>query len=427
MNGSQPKPTTISVIDSLSRVNPAQWDACANPQTSSTPYNPFISYAFLYALELSQSATSETGWKATHLILRDDKGVMQGGLPLYLKNHSQGEYVFDYNWADAYERCGGRYYPKLQSSVPFTPVVGRRILVKAGANQSEIEKTLIQTSIQLATSNHLSSVHFTFPIDNHWQHLAQLGFLLRTDRQYHWCNNHYHNFEDFLRSLSSKKRKNIRRERRVAVEAGIEIISLTGKNIQESHWDQFFSFYMNTGNRKWGTPYLTREFFSLISETMADQLLLFMCYRDGNAIAGALNLLGGDCLYGRYWGCLEYHPFLHFEVCYYQAIEYAIEHNLKRVEAGAQGEHKIFRGYVPTRTSSAHWFRDPQFHKVIANYLQSEQQQVDEEIQYLNQYLPFRKEGINLAVISLVFICRKVCLSLHCLQKRKPLKSDMVN
>lgn len=310
---------------------------------------------------------------------------------MYLKSHSQGEYVFDYSWADAFERAGGRYYPKLQVSVPFTPATGRRLLVRTDTGDPDLEKYLLSGMMQVSEQMEVSSVHITFATRQQWQLMGELGFLQRTHNQFHWKNDGYNSFEDFLAALSSKKRKNIRRERRGAVENGIVIECLTGDAIEERHWDDFYRFYMDTGSRKWGSPYLTRQFFSIIGETMADDILLVMCKRDGRYVAGAINFIGGECLFGRNWGCIEDHPFLHFEVCYYQAIEFAIERGLARVEAGAQGEHKLARGYMPTHTYSAHWIANQSFRDAVDNYLKNERRYVSEEIDYIAEHGPFRK------------------------------------
>lgn len=310
---------------------------------------------------------------------------------MYLKSHSQGEYVFDYSWADAFERAGGRYYPKLQVSVPFTPATGRRLLVKTDTGDPDLEKYLLSGMMQVSEQMEVSSVHVTFADKDQWQIMGDLGFLQRTHNQFHWQNDGYTSFDDFLAALSSKKRKNIRRERRGAVENDIEIERLTGDAIEERHWDDFYRFYMDTGSRKWGSPYLTRQFFSIVGETMADDILLVMCQRDGRYVAGAINFIGGECLFGRNWGCVEHHPFLHFEVCYYQAIEFAIERGLSRVEAGAQGEHKLARGYMPTHTYSAHWIANESFRDAVDHYLKNERRYVGEEIDDMAEQGPFKK------------------------------------
>lgn len=310
---------------------------------------------------------------------------------MYLKSHSQGEYVFDYSWADAFERAGGRYYPKLQSCVPFTPATGRRLLTRPDTNDPELEKYLLSGMMQVAEKMEVSSVHITFSDKRQWDQMGELGFLQRTHNQFHWQNDNYSSFDEFLEALSSKKRKNIKRERRGAIETGIEIERITGSDFSEEHWDAFYQFYVDTGARKWGTPYLTRQFFSMIGETMPDDLLLIMCKRDGRYVAGAINFIGGDCLFGRNWGCIEHHPYLHFEVCYYQAIEFAIERGLTRVEAGAQGQHKLARGYLPSHTYSAHWIANESLRDAIGNFLEDERRYVDEEIDYITEQGPFKR------------------------------------
>ena len=310
---------------------------------------------------------------------------------MYLKSHSQGEYVFDYSWADAFERAGGRYYPKLQACVPFTPATGRRLLTRPDTNDPELEKYLLSGMMQVAEKMEVSSVHITFSDKRQWDQMGELGFLQRTHNQFHWQNDNYSSFDEFLEALSSKKRKNIKRERRGAIETGVEIERITGSDLSEEHWDAFYQFYVDTGARKWGTPYLTRQFFSMIGETMSDDLLLIMCKRDGRYVAGAINFIGGNCLFGRNWGCIEHHPYLHFEVCYYQAIEFAIERGLTRVEAGAQGQHKLARGYLPSHTYSAHWIANESLRDAIGNFLEDERRYVDEEIDYITEQGPFKK------------------------------------
>lgn len=312
-------------------------------------------------------------------------------LPLYLKNHSLGEFVFDFGWAEAFAKAGGAYYPKLQVAVPFTPVTGRRLMVRSRAEEEEIGKQLLAGAIDLLQHYHASSLHLTFIERASWDQLGRMGFLQRIGQQFHWKNDGYLSFTGFLSALSSKKRRAIIRERKLARQGGIQIEQLSGGAIKEAHWDHFFAFYQDTGNRKWGTPYLTREFFSLIGETMADRILLLLCKKAGRYLAGALNFIGSDTLFGRYWGCLEECPFLHFEVCYYQAIDYAIEHRLSSVEAGAQGEHKLARGYLPHYTYSAHWIADPGFREAVSRYLVSERGRVREEVEILTQHSPFHQ------------------------------------
>jgi uncharacterized protein len=315
-----------------------------------------------------------------------------GVVPAYLKSHSQGEYVFDAGWAEAYERAGGDYYPKVQVAVPFTPATGRRLLVAPGASAQDVREGLGSGLIELARLREASSVHVTFAPEDEWKLLCQRGYLPRTDQQFHWDNGGYATFDDFLGALAARKRKAIRRERQGALEPGIEVQWLTGSDLTESVWDTFFAFYMDTGSRKWGRPYLTRQFFSLIGETMRERILLVMARRAGHYIAGAINFIGSDTLYGRHWGAVEHHPFLHFELCYYQAIEYAIQNRLRRVEAGAQGEHKLARGYMPVTTHSAHYIADPALRRAIADYLKRERAYVEAAGSELAAMGPFRKD-----------------------------------
>lgn len=385
----------VRLVQRISDVPASAWDDCARgPDTSGKtgrPENPFISHAFLHALEESGSATRATGWLPQHLLLEDPAGGLAGCMPCYLKSHSYGEYVFDHAWADAYERAGGSYYPKLQAAVPFTPVTGRRLLVREGPDRTEHEAILLQAAVTLADRLDASSLHVTFPTRQEWELAGQLGLLQRNDQQFHWRNESYVSFEDFLAALASRKRKAIRTERRRATEGGIDIEWVTGADLTEANWDAFFAFYMDTGSRKWGSPYLTRTFFSLIGETMRDQILLVLAKRRGRAIAGALNFVGADTLYGRYWGALEEHACLHFEVCYYQAIDFAIGQGLARVEAGAQGAHKLARGYRPVPTYSAHWIRDPALRRAVADYLKRERMAIAHEIALLGEESPYRK------------------------------------
>ena len=375
---------SVRAVESLSEVGEATWQRFANREGS--PRDPFLSYAFLSALEQSGSVSADVGWLPYHLVLEDEAKQPLGVMPLYLKGHSQGEYIFDYSWADAFERAGGRYYPKMLSAIPFTPATDQRLLVAS----SEHESALVAGAAQIAGEMNISSVHLNFLDQAAWQRRGDEGWLLRTHKQYHWQNQGYKTFDDFLDCLSSKKRKNIKRERRDALANDLEIQRLTGAEITEAHWDAFYQFYIDTGSRKWGSAYLTRSFFSLIGATMAEDILLVMVRRDGRYIAGAINFIGGDCLFGRNWGCIEHHPFLHFEVCYYQAIEFAIEHGLSRVEAGAQGEHKLARGYMPSHTYSAHWIVHDGFRDAVGRYLEEERTHIAEEIDYLEQFSPFK-------------------------------------
>jgi predicted N-acyltransferase len=374
------------------------WDACAEGDAALAPEpfypaNPFISHAFLMALEESGSAMRATGWLPHHLLLEDRAGRLVGCMPCYAKSHSLGEYVFDHGWAEAYERAGGRYYPKLQASVPFTPVTGRRLLVRAGPNRKEGEALLLQAAIQITDRLGLSSLHITFPTRGEWELAGEIGCLKRTDQQFHWRNEGYSAFDDFLDSLASRKRKAIRRERREALEDGIAIEWVTGSDITEAHLDAFFAFYIDTGSRKWGSPYLTRDCFSLIAGSMPERMVLILAKRSGRYVAGALNFIGDDALYGRYWGGIEHHPFLHFEICYYQAIEFAIAGKLARVEAGAQGAHKLARGYLPVETYSAHYIADPGLRRAVADYLKRERRAVSREIALLGAESPYRSKG----------------------------------
>ncbi len=383
-----PTDITLEAVSSVRQIAAADWDACAHPEGSA--YNPFLSYAFFAALEDSGSATARTGWLARHLIARSGERIL-GIVPCYLKNHSQGEYVFDHNWADAFMRAGGAYYPKLQVSVPFTPVTGPRLLVRADTDQERTHEALIAGMIGLCNQLNVSSVHVTFATQGEWDMLAAHGFLQRTDQQYHWHNENYATFDDFLATLASRHRKAIKRERRDALANGISIHILNGSEITEDAWDAFYDFYMETGSRKWGRPYLNRAFYTQIAETMADDIVLIMAKREGRWIAGAINFKGSDTLYGRHWGAIEHHPFLHFEVCYYQAIDYAIRHGLKSVEAGAQGEHKIARGYLPQMTRSAHYIADPSLRRAVRDYLVHERDYVEQAGRELAEAGPFRK------------------------------------
>ena len=378
----------VRIAAGLAEVSADDWDRCANP--APLPHDPFVSYAFLRALEDAETVTRRTGWVPQHLLL-EQGGRVTGALPLYVKGHSKGEYIFDYGWAEAYERAGGSYYPKLQGAVPFTPVPGRRLLVEPGEGAAEREHMLLAGAIEVAKRGGMSSLHLTFCSEGEWARAGEAGLLQRTDKQFHWHNAGYGTFEDFLGTLSSRKRKAIRKERAGALEGGLVIERVSGAAITEAHWDAFFKFYMDTGGRKWGRPYLNRRFYSLLGTTMAERCLLIMAKRDGRYVAGALNMIGGDCLYGRYWGTVEHHPFLHFEVCYYQAIEFAIEHRLPRVEAGAQGEHKLARGYLPTPTYSVHWIADAGFRKAVARYLEDERRYMAQEREALAGYGPYKR------------------------------------
>ena len=368
------------LISSANEVAAADWDGCAGTA------NPFVSHAFISALEDSASAGARAGWGPAHLVIDDANGRPAGILPAWLKSHSQGEYVFDHAWADAFERAGGRYYPKLQIAVPFTPVPGPRLLTRDLA----LRPALIGAAQAAVERFGLSSAHATFIAEDEVAAFEAAGWLIRVGQQFHWTNRGYVDFDGFLADLASRKRKAIRRERTAAVE-GIEIEHVSGADLTEAHWDAFWAFYQDTGARKWGHPYLTRAFFTLLSERMADQVLLILARCDGRYIAGALNLIGADALYGRYWGCSDDRPFLHFELCYYQAIDAAIARGLQRVEAGAQGEHKLARGYLPTPTWSAHYIAHPGLRQAVANFLDAERRAVVHEIDILSDYAPFRR------------------------------------
>jgi len=399
----------IVAVNAITETNAAAWDACANPmadQRRQNPdgaaqspdqeitYNPFLSHAFLAALEASKSVGGRSGWHVQHILVHAADGALVAAAPCYLKSHSQGEYVFDHGWAEAYAHAGGSYYPKLQVAVPFTPATGRRLLVRPGPNADEVRKALTGGLVELCRIDGASGVHVTFATEPEFRFLGELGFLQRTDQQFHWENSGYASFDDFLAALAARKRKTIRRERHDALAAnGVSVHWLTGSDLTEEVWDHFFAFYMETGSRKWGRPYLTRPFFSLVSETMRDRILLVMAKRAGRWIAGAINFIGSETLFGRHWGAVEHHPFLHFELCYYQAIDYAIAHKLARVEAGAQGEHKIARGYMPATTYSAHYIADPALRRGIADYLKRERAYIAAVGEELAATGPYRQDA----------------------------------
>jgi uncharacterized protein len=408
----------VRIEPSIRSIKPEDWDACAYgdanflsshpnklPRSKSEsvsqadeslphfdPHNPFVSHAFLASLEDSATVASRTGWQPQHVVVEGDAGEILAVMPCYLKSHSQGEYVFDHGWAEAYERAGGNYYPKLQASVPFTPVTGPRLLVRPGPQAGSAREALVAGALELAKLRSASSLHVTFPTEAEWGYLTRLGLLARTDRQFHWLNHGYKSFDDFLAALSSRKRKTVRRERDEG-RSGVEIVRLSGAELTEPIWDAFFDFYMDTGSRKWGRPYLNRPFFSIVGRAMGDRIVLVMARRGSRWIAGALNFLGAQTIYGRYWGAIEHRPFLHFELCYYQAIGYAIEHGLARVEAGAQGPHKLARGYVPITTYSAHYIADPGFRRAVADYLVHERRHVEADASELAALAPFRKDA----------------------------------
>jgi len=378
---------TAELLDSMAAISAQDWVALACPEAATgRPIDPFTTHRFLAALEASGSTGEGTGWQARPLVLRD-QGRVVAVMPLYVKGHSQGEYIFDHGWAEAYARAGGRYYPKLQVAVPFTPATGRRFL-----GDPAHRAALMQAAIGVTQQNGLSSLHVTFCTEDEAQALTGFeGTLHRITQQFHWENHGYASFDDFLAQLSSRKRKMIRKERETARAHGLTIRALTSDQIEPAHWDAFWLFYQDTGNRKWGTPYLTRAFFDAVQATMRDDALLVLAFDGDRPVAGALNFIGRETLYGRYWGCVADYPCLHFELCYYQAIDWAIAHGLSRVEAGAQGEHKLARGYLPSAVHSLHWIADPGFAKAVARYLDQERRAVGEEMEILTAYGPFRK------------------------------------
>jgi uncharacterized protein len=377
---------TIKVHTSIAQIPAAEWDACAGDR------NPSVSYTFLNALEESGSTTTRTGWTPQHLSLAGPRGVVVGVVPLYAKTHSYGEYIFDYGWADAYERAGGRYYPKLLSASPFTPVPGPRLMQRPDA-PPETRGHLVAAMVELAKQRRISSLHVNFPEPADLEALTEAGFLQRLGQQFHWTNDGYRDFDDYLAALNSRKRKAVKKERREALAPGLEIDVLSGSDLRPRHWDAFYEFYLATSDRKWGSAYLNRRFFALIGERMPEKVVLVMARRGTKYVAGAFNLLGKDTIYGRNWGSYGDYKFLHFECCYYQAIEFAISHGLKRVEAGAQGPHKLQRGYLPVPTYSAHWVPDPAFRRALAQFLAREREMVAHKIDRLAEFSPFRQEG----------------------------------
>jgi predicted N-acyltransferase len=383
------EPSRIEVVSEIAQVDAAAWDACAGDA------DPFVSHAFLDALERSGSAVGDRGWLPQHLVARNPDGRVVGTAPLYLKSHSYGEYVFDWGWADAYERAGGRYYPKLQCAVPFTPVTGPRLLVNRALpqeTQESVADTLVAGLQEVARRHDVSSLHVTFPTRGERDRLASADFLPRMGLQYHLPNPGYQSFDDFLAALQSRKRKQIRRERREVADAGLRLRRLTGSDLETRHWDAFYAFYLRTADKRWGFPYLTEEFFHELGRRLPERILLVMAEEaDGTPVAGALNLIGRDALYGRNWGAIEDYDFLHFEACYYQAIEFAIQTGLSRVEAGAQGEHKIQRGYLPVATHSAHWIADPALEQAVDDFLQRERRAVDRQIAGLSEHSPYKR------------------------------------
>lgn len=383
---------TARVVDSIEKIPAESWNACAGQ--SNADANPFVRHAFISALEDSGSVSAEAGWQPQHVVIEDHIGRVVAVAPLYLKNHSYGEYVFDWGWAQAYQRAGGRYYPKLQCAVPFTPVTGPRLMVRDGFaahDTDQLRSALIGAMVGLARQRKVSSLHVTFPTEAEQRVMAESGFLPRIGEQYHWKNEGYGTFDDFLNALSSRKRKTIRKEREKANSHGIRIETLVGGEISAALWDAFYRFYTNTSDRKWGQAYLTREFFDLLSERMGDAVVLVMGFEGARPVCGAINLMGGNTLFGRNWGASVDLPMLHFECCYYRAIDFAIAHKLAWVEAGAQGQHKIQRGYLPRPTYSAHWIADPGFRTAVARFLDEERDAVAQHIETLAEYGPFKE------------------------------------
>ena len=382
------------VVDRIAAVRPEDWDACV--EGAGAPDTPFVSHAFLDAVEQSGCVGSRTGWQPRHIVVEDEDGAVVAAAPLYVKGHSYGEYVFDHAWASAFERAGGRYYPKLQCAVPFTPVTGTRLLIRPdaarGLTADSLRAALANGMSALTRQYGVSSLHVTFCTGEEAAILEEAGYLIRHDHQFHWHNRGYADFDDFLASLTSRRRKNIRKEREKVADAGIRMVALTGEEIKPRHWDAFYRFYTDTYDRKWGAPYLNRGFFSLLQETMADKVVLFLAEIDGRPIAGALNFCGRDALFGRNWGCDLRFKFLHFEACYYSAIDYAIAHGLQRVEAGTRGPHKLQRGYAPVRTYSAHWIEDAGFRRAVSDYLERERCAEADEVTEIAEYLPYRQD-----------------------------------
>jgi len=400
---------TARLVPSIAAVDPAAWDACANPPgiaeaaAEGERYNPFVAHGFLHALEASGSTGGRSGWTPAHVTVEDKSGRIVAAAPSYLKSHSMGEYVFDHAWADAYARAGGDYYPKLQVAAPFTPATGRRLLVVPDAPEGARE-ALVAGLREVRRQARASSIHVTFPTAEDATRLERMGFLVRHGEQFHFLCEGYKRFDDFLAALASRKRKSIKRERREALGDDLTIDWLTGSSIKPEHWDAFFAFYIDTGSRKWGRPYLTRRFFDLVGAAMADRILLVMARRGGRYVAGAINFIGDDALYGRNWGAIEERPFLHFEVCYYQAIDFALSRGLKRVEAGAQGEHKLARGYRPVVTYSAHEFADARLARAVADYLRHEREAVARTIAHYENHAPFRRgDGENAETLGEAF------------------------
>ena len=388
------KNVKVEFINDINLIEKKQWDLCACPEAfkGEKIIDPFTTYNFISALENSGSVGKGTGWHSCHLVVKIEKEII-AVMPLYLKGHSQGEYIFDHNWAQAYNNFGGNYYPKIQSAVPFTPATGRRFLTKKGF-EKQGRDALERGIINLALNNKLSSAHITFCTSFEAKKVSDNNFLKRKTLQYHCENKGFSNFEDFLNSLSSRKRKTIKKERKIATSLFKDndgIFSFTGSQLRDKHWDSFWKFYQDTGNRKWGIPYLTRDFFQIINECMPENILLFLAIENNTPIAGALNFIGADTLYGRYWGCSKYHSCLHYELCYYQAIDYALKNRIKKVEAGAQGEHKISRGYLPSFVYSLHWFSNKSFASAISEYLDKEEKVINQEYDILMKTSPYKQ------------------------------------
>ena len=388
------KNVKVEFINDINLIEKKQWDLCACPEAfkGEKIIDPFTTYNFISALENSGSVGKGTGWHSCHLVVKIEKEII-AVMPLYLKGHSQGEYIFDHNWAQAYNNFGGNYYPKIQSAVPFTPATGRRFLTKKGF-EKQGRDALERGIINLALNNKLSSAHITFCTSFEAKKVSDNNFLKRKTLQYHWENKGFSNFEDFLNSLSSRKRKTIKKERKIATSLFKDndgIFSFTGSQLRDKHWDSFWKFYQDTGNRKWGIPYLTRDFFQIINECMPENILLFLAIENNTPIAGALNFIGADTLYGRYWGCSKYQSCLHYELCYYQAIDYALKNRIKKVEAGAQGEHKISRGYLPSFVYSLHWFSNKSFASAISEYLDKEEKVINQEYDVLMKTSPYKQ------------------------------------
>ncbi len=395
------QPYTLTLINSVTEISEDDWDRLANPacfsganRVNTRPENPFLCHAFLQTLEQSGCLTPKSGWHSKHLVLKDEEGTLLGILPNYIKDHSRGEYVFDQAWADAYSRAGGQYYPKLQCAVPFTPVTGSRFFVKQDGHEAEYRRALLQGAINIVEQNNLSSFHITFSTKAEWEEIgAEDTILQRTDQHPHFENNNYQSFDDFLATLASRKRKGVKKERKQALSNGISVEWISGDAITESHLDAMYGFYVETHSRKWGDPYLNREFFSLLAKRMPEQILLILAKREDRYIAGAFNIIGSDMLFGRYWGCSEHHSCLHFEICYYQAIDYAIANNLSGVNAGAGGGHKLARGYLPLESYSLHYIANPQFRKILQHHLEQEREFIDMDIKELTQRSPFKKDA----------------------------------